>query len=513
MTSDIRKYINRNEPFGPIDSREIHDKKIMESLFEQHNRMYKSLHQRPSLILGRRGSGKTSYLQSIYFERNYHYFIELETAPVFVKIIEAVQSMSSEAVFPESIAELWETAIFTTVFAELRKHIRNVDQKAVLEAYLSKMGVRDQDTIDTVLWTIADTLSENAKGKPVGLISEILKRFDKVTFEHAKKEAVNFLEKSNQRFVILLDSLDEFTLHIDSVARALQGLLKFIGSLNGPDDFIDIRFCLPSELYHTFLHISSNPNKDFRRTLLLQWIAPELMMLGAQRLLIFLQNYEPQFYQTIKHLKSQDHVESLKIFQAILPNRIRNRAGIREQPIPYILRHTQLLPRHFLILLNSIFANAEKTGNSFLPLHESDIIHGVHAVEERLTTEILTAYRPIHPKAEAVCKRCIPELPHRFSFGDLERVFRTHGKSASESNEFFDFKRMLIEIGAVGRVIGETEHYIKGLFEYTVPHELVTSTDDDLCIHPLFSGVFSSKPGKPVYPYGSIIDDDDYRDS
>lgn len=82
------------------------------------------------------------------------------------------------------------------------------------------------------------------------------------------------------------------------------------------------------------------------------------------------------------------------------------------------------------------------------------------------------------------------------------------------SDDFFDFKRMLIEIGAVGRVVSESDRYVQALFEYTVPHQLVTSTDDGLCIHPLFTEIFSAKTKlkKPIYPYGSIIDDPDYRD-
>jgi len=75
---------------------------------------------------------------------------------------------------------------------------------------------------------------------------------------------------------------------------------------------------------------------------------------------------------------------------------------------------------------------------------------------------------------------------------------------------------MLLEIGALGRVIPgkESDLYIKGSFEYTVAHELVLSQDDELCIHPLFSGIFhSGTKDRPVYPYGSVLDDEDYRDS
>jgi hypothetical protein len=76
---------------------------------------------------------------------------------------------------------------------------------------------------------------------------------------------------------------------------------------------------------------------------------------------------------------------------------------------------------------------------------------------------------------------------------------------------------MLVEIGAIGRVIKgrETDLYIKGSFEYIVSHELALGQDDELCVHPLFSGIYrgSGQKDRPVYPYGSELEDEDYRGS
>jgi hypothetical protein len=61
----IRPYITKDEPFGPIDSVDIDpkDTDVMNRLFERHNWIYKNLHQRPSIIMGRKGAGKTYYLR------------------------------------------------------------------------------------------------------------------------------------------------------------------------------------------------------------------------------------------------------------------------------------------------------------------------------------------------------------------------------------------------------------------------------------------------------------------
>jgi hypothetical protein len=180
----------------------------------------------------------------------------------------------------------------------------------------------------------------------------------------------------------------------------------------------------------------------------------------------------------------------------------------------YILRHTQLLPRHFLMLLNSIFKGV--SGPNLFPISEQKIIQGIRKVEEFIVSEIFVAFKLIHPTAEITCKRCLPELGHTFSVGELHQVFTRHGKAVFGGDGMFEFQRMLIEIGALGRVIRgkETDVYIKGNFEYTVAHELTISYDDQLCIHPLFSGIFSnsSRKDRPVYPYGAVLDDEDYRE-
>jgi hypothetical protein len=98
--------------------------------------------------------------------------------------------------------------------------------------------------------------------------------------------------------------------------------------------------------------------------------------------------------------------------------------------------------------------------------------------------------------------------------GELHRVYTRKGKAVFGGENLFEFQRMLLEIGAMGRVRPgkATDIYIQGNFEYTVEHEIAISQDDDLCIHPLFSGIFGNDAkDRPVYPYGSDLDHEDYR--
>src|SRR5688572_32463217 len=121
-----------------------------------------------------------------------------------------------------------------------------------------------------------------------------------------------------------MDSLDDFRLDIDSVSHSLQGLLKFVGSMNKPRDVVDIRFCLPSELFHRIIKISSNPNKDFRRALRLQWTASELVLIGAQRLRYFLELYYPEIYKGLSQLDLTKRADAMTLFGRVLPEKITN---------------------------------------------------------------------------------------------------------------------------------------------------------------------------------------------
>lgn len=510
----LKNYITKSEPFGPINASEIVEPEARRILFDVHNNLYKSLRQRPSVVIGRKGSGKTAYLQSSYFDNTYDFVIEVETDQALVAVIESVEKLSKGVVFAETTAGLWETILWIPMFCKIRKSM-SYKTKNFIDDYLAKIGIRTEGTVDDILWNIVDSLAERQKDNVIGAVSEILRRTDTVTFQEVKDTVCEELRSKKRRAIMLIDSLEDFHLNINTVAIAVQGLLKCIGRANTPTSSTDIRFCIPAEQYYQFAATSSNYSKDFRRQLLLHWITPELLAVAASRLLIYFELYAPKLFAIHGSYTDLNKKNIQKLFDSIMPSTITNKLGVVENPLAYICRHTQLLPRHLIIILNMISGtqNRYEQSDDFF-FTEKSIINGISSSEEGIVLEIFNAYSATYPKAQKVCEECIPELQHKFTLGDLERVFRTHGKKALGTDEFDDFKRLLIEIGAVGRVVGETEKYVNAIFEYTAHHRLVTSTDDDLCIHPLFSKIFSVKTilKKSVYPYGSSVDDNDYRE-
>lgn len=50
MDFDITTLITRDKPFGPVDAKECENPDAFKFLFSQHNKIYKELHQRPSIV-------------------------------------------------------------------------------------------------------------------------------------------------------------------------------------------------------------------------------------------------------------------------------------------------------------------------------------------------------------------------------------------------------------------------------------------------------------------------------
>lgn len=521
--ADIERHINEDYPFGPIEASGIVNPADFKLLFNEHNEMYNRLLRHPSIILGRKGSGKTSYLRSEHFNYPAGIILELNTPTALQRVIDVIEHITSGKVFVETVAEVWTTVLNIWMFSQLTSRISDVDTLSIIEDYLKWFHLTNSTSVDDALTQITRYLSLEGQDDSLVNVIDGLKRPDDSTSYDVVRAAVDdYLNSTKTDVVVLIDSLDDFSIdpmsnyqvEMDSVARALQGLMKCVGQFNTLSNRIQLRFCLPAELYHAYLRISSNPLKDFNKTLTLHWTASELLVMAAQRLRLFLEYFDPIAYSQIKSLDISKRPEAIQLLQSVLPAKVTNGRGVDENAVSYILRHTQLLPRHFLWLLNSISSQAKNQRGAKFHLSEDMVVSGVRQQERLLVYEIFRAYKPVHPQAEDVCERCLPDLNVRFTQGDLLKVFNRHGKAAMGTDDYYDFRRLLIEIGAVGRITEETDLYIKGLYEYTIPHKLVPGPDDDLCIHPLFSRIFSAKPyhNKPVYPYGTDVNDPEVRD-
>ena len=169
MNEMLKPYITKDEPFGPIDSTDIdiEDVDVLERLFEQHNWIYQNMRHRPSIIMGRKGSGKTSYLRSVYFDDKYDFCTEIRTDHALTHISKVVQGLTKDVAFPETLAELWETILWICMFSEIHTHsLLPKDKLTLIGMYLEKVGIRDANSADDVLWKLAHMLDDVLEEDP-----------------------------------------------------------------------------------------------------------------------------------------------------------------------------------------------------------------------------------------------------------------------------------------------------------------------------------------------------------
>ena len=522
MKQRIKNYITINCPFGPISADEIKSPDIAKLLFDKENRIYRELEKRPSFILGRKGSGKTAFLANMNLE-DYKIIVEMKAWRAFSIVLREIQELSTSSFFVESIADIWEMLVWNLVIYEinLSKLVDSGDDFKIINKYISSLGKMSRNTPERFVSTIADLINKNCRNKGDDVTACAIEQLtfnDDISFTNAKVAAENILNTAKTKAIVLIDSMEDFSINQEIVANALGGLFKCIWRLNIPESICEIRFCFPSELWHVLREYSRNPHKDFAHRVVLNWHAGELLSIAAHRLGLYLNLYESDFYdeQKISSLNFDDRKDAQKLFSLVFPDELTNRLGYTERVIAYLFRHTQLLPRQLFSLLNSVFLKNRRLSIERNKISEEAIRTGIYDAEETITDEIFQAFHFTYPNSKVICQRCIPEMPLVFPANYLHKLFNRHAKKEMPGKDFEDFKQMLLEIGCVGRVIDSTNKYIIGEFEYTVPHRLVVSTSEELCLHPLFCGVFSAnKPntiGKAIYPHGSDTDGIDYRD-
>ena len=299
------------------------------------------------------------------------------------------------------------------------------------------------------------------------------------------------------------------------MGRALAGLLKAIRALSEASDQYKITFCLPSELYHHFAtEISSNPLKDFERSQLIQWTSRELIHLCTNRYSSFLEIFEPDFYaKNIESLRVKHRSDTKRFWKLVFPERIINGKGLEESAIAYILRHTQLSPRHAIMVMNRIISYNIFQYGSRLGIKNESFVRGIESVEGSICDEIFRGFDYVCGNARVICEIIFPHLSSRTSLSEIHKVYNTFGRGIPDVDGIGDIIRILTQIGALGRIVEETERYHVGEFEYTLRDRLIVNSEDALCIHPVFIKRFRVRTDglKPIYPVGCDIEGSDYR--
>ncbi len=516
-------------------------------MFDRENRVYAHLIKRdPAFIIGRRGSGKTAFLYAITTSQP-TLNVEINTSTVVAEVEDLLRGLAAlnTTLFAEHIAEIWSAALWHGVFAGIVQNPPagvdpNDDRFEELVVYLDDLTSNQGHTTapDTIIGLFCAAFYDQAQQRsmvarhPSTYVADPSNGTPLTALIGAATSLLGGAEVSP---ILLMDSIEDFQDVLDYHTRAIEGLFMQVGRSAAPGAPYRIRFSFPAELWPVLRQMSRNPLKDFGQFIILRWSARELIKIAAHRFRLYLESSHRGFLDanpSLAELDIDSQQGALRLLAGVLPPTVVGELKVEEDTVAYILRHTQLLPRHLLRLLNAIWIRASH-GNG-VDVSADAVVHGIRDVEDHIVTEVCKAYELVHPVADEVCRAVLKNLPRRFTDAELHRTYNRVGKGAVQrayrriedrrfgqkadrygsmeatwsEMDYFDFRSMLVEIGCLGRQTDETERYHVAEYQYALPHRMSVGDDDLMCVHPLFSGVYQSQGSddgaiKPVYPYGA----------
>lgn len=528
-TEPLRSYLKPTAPLGPSDAAQITDVEVAARLFDPHNKSFNSLLRRDlSVVIGRRGSGKTALLNS-YKYRPYLVHLDRTTqAPGFdlneyqivIEIVAHKQFMQMQKIVAEDprvstpveeIVDRWNGLILDYFFAQLLLQECPDEicpgELADVQRYLFQDDNGYQEEVRRMVW-----------GPPLlGFLRNLIHREHKpkrtpLTQDGALAAAVSFLKSTHRRAVMIFDSMDEYDITNPVLNRTVGALLRFIAHFNARQDRIKIKLCLPSEIFPEIQRASANPLKDLVSVDQVHWSAMELAQIAAYRYRLFLSLYDPAMADKTARFNLNKREGVKQFWSSFFEDSHTNKYGNREEPLTYILRHTQLLPRQALMLIQKIIVlSADRTGG-FRYFSSDCISAAVENVEPLIASEILRAFEQTYPIAEALGKAIFVNFPTVFNYDQLEDRWRKKGRRLlrehAGSFDIAEFGEMLVRIGIVGLLQEEKDLYFETRFGYDSLAPPNIGEGHELCLHPIFSRHFNAAPnksGKVILPLGVSI--------
>jgi hypothetical protein len=530
----ITKVLNTETPLGPTDAHQIKDHEVAARLFDPQNASFNLLLRRDiSVVIGRRGSGKTALLNS-YLYRPYltkHVLdsgnseFDLNDYGIVVPILQhrMFERMQNLVAGPtgllrpiESVIEDWNELITDYVLSNIWTLRQSKDSDdpnlQILGAYLNAPDTRKKAEAYRLIWgrSLVDSILSvlNRHGRVSG---------DQPTQEDALKACVEYLESRNIRAVAIFDSLDEYQTGEPRADRTVGALLRFVAQFNAGNTRIKIKLGLPAEIFPEIQRASANPLKDFVHFDQVRWTPSELAQIAAYRYRLFLQIYDPDHYAKLASINLAGRDGARQFWKRFFVATQVNRYGGIEGAMTYMMRHTQLLPRQLFRILHRVIRASHTETGGYRALTAKSVNEAIFDMESVIAGEIIQGFSRVYPYAENLAKAVFGNFPTVFTYDQLETKWRRVGRAMMRDSErtfeLVNFTEMLLRMGILGVVEAETNRYIIGRFAYNMLMPFSIGHGQDLAIHPIYSRYFScsgNSQKKSVLPtelHSNIQDD------
>ena len=514
--STFHRYVNPRTPLGPFAADRIEHDEVAARLFDPHNTSFNKLLSRDiDIIVGRRGSGKTALLNCYRYKKflskslpkplvgntdlaDYDIVFSVSSHTFFEKMQNFVMGPNNVFRPIESVVDEWRHLLGDLAIVEVIKSIEKItaELQPVLN-YLDGPEATKRSQALEIVW---------GKG--------VFKRGHPPATYPTQREVLTILEgylkSRGQKFVLLFDSMDEYMVGERVVDRTVGALLRHVRDFNSRYDRLKMKLSLPSEVFPEIKRASANPLRDMIKFDHVFWTATELLQVAAHQFRRFLEFNDSDTFEQCAELDFNRGKDLRKFWGSLFKNPVTNKYGAVEETLIYILRHTQLLPRQFLVILDRLIVESHTQTGGYRELKSELAIWAVEKHEESVATEIFTAYYYIYPSVEQIGRSMFGNFSPVFSYDELEHKWKTVGRPMDYRSEgghhaFGDVIEMFLRVGIIGVCGQETEKYIEGAFSYNQLAPPNLGSGKQLCVHPIFSKHFNcadAKSRKAILPSG-----------
>ncbi|NWG52664.1 MAG: hypothetical protein HXY28_02995 [Hydrogenophilaceae bacterium] len=526
IPSDVAGYFKPEMPLGPTKGENIKSSAAAAFLLRLENAAFAGIATRASVLIGRRGAGKSVLLRSFTnsyeiashveaylheadirrlirsqneFTQKYDIVLTLDKPDEATSV---VKEIVQEGLFtPEHAARIWEERLWTHVLRALvldkKLWPRLQPQRRQLLGLLDKTGLFDR------------------RHQP-DLAALIKAAQEEVSTSSLVDFAKDCVHDHDIQILAIIDSMEEYDVQNPAMVRAIGGLLQLVGSLTSPaNGSVHIKISLPSEIYPLIAE-SSNIGKYYINSELIRWQPVELMRILAHRYLTGLHflNY-PAFNDLwIKYNKSlfKDRDRLRAFWDECFGSHLTNEAGHPESAILFILRHTQLLPRQLINFVQALIKRSFDSTGSYERLDPTLLADRelITNAADYIQKEVAFGYKYVYPKTVDVWRMILPRCDVITSYGELQSRYTNssvRGLGHEYCMAFHNFIRAMVEMGVFGIVVDDhsSDRYIKAAFEYNRGTEIALDEGTKLAMHPVFSARHMTDPAKRAAPGRAIL--------
>lgn len=418
---------------GPILSEKISKKALGKVVYSKNSVFDIDIAQLPKFVIGRKGSGKTLVL----------------------KLIET----------------------------HVRDYVIRISADEFLEIYTEKVLRNSGKIIDCAKLCFEVIYESILQALDSDYFQSYKKSENIMSHQQKIRSLLDGILRHNKKIILIIETSDSYDWYFEYKIY-IDGLLNAIA--NFPNDetrqLIRIVFCLPLEIYDFCLSNCNSAVRVFEKKLNIEWSLEGLLDVVAKRI---------EFYYISKLKKSpvkniQECRNSFNYIKQFFQDKLTKENDGNEDPLIYILRYTQLLPRHLILCFNNIMKDIVDIENDRITA--KTILQNVRSNSSLFVVESINSNKVLYRSfladvnIDSILKNTIPYLKETFDYNEFSSLLQ---KDFPNTNLciLIDF---LSKISCMGNVLGTDDRYTIGDFQYDNTIKEYKG-NRRFCFHPIYS--------------------------